>query len=61
MLKNKAQIARERVKTTLELPVPWNPAESEFDSALEMSCVHIIYNKDLESAPVSLSILFVSV
>ena len=42
MLKNKAQIARESIKTTLELPGPlsgpWTPAESEFGSALVM-CV----------------------
>ena len=42
MLKNKAQIARESIKITLELPGPlngpWTPAESEFGSALEM-CV----------------------
>ena len=42
MLKYKAQIARESINTTLELPGPlsgpWNPAESKFDSALVM-CV----------------------
>ena len=38
MLKNKAQIAWESIKTTLELPGPWPPAESEFGSALVM-CV----------------------
>ena len=42
MLKNKAQIAQESIKTTLELPGPlsgpWTPAESEFGSALIM-CV----------------------
>ena len=42
MLENKAQIARESIKTTLELPGPlsgpWTPAESEFGSALVM-CV----------------------
>ena len=42
MLKNKAQIARESIKTSLELPGPlsgpWTPAESEFGSALVM-CV----------------------
>ena len=42
MLKNKAQIARESIKTTLELPGPlsgsWTPAESEFGFALVM-CV----------------------
>ena len=42
MLKNKAQIARESIKITLELPGPlngpWTPAESEFGSALVM-CV----------------------
>ena len=42
MLKNNAQIARESIKTTLELPgplsAPWTPAESEFGSALVM-CV----------------------
>ena len=42
MLKNKAQIARETIKTTLELsgPLsgPWIPAKSEFGSALVM-CV----------------------
>ena len=42
MLKNKAQIARESIITTLELPGPlsgpWTPAESEFGSALVM-CV----------------------
>ena len=42
MLKNKAQIARESIKTTLELPGPlswpWTPAESDFGSALVM-CV----------------------
>ena len=38
MLKNKAQIARERIKTTLELAGLWTPAESEFGSALIM-CV----------------------
>ena len=42
MLKNKAQIARETIKITLELPGlfsgPWTPAESEFDSARVM-CV----------------------
>ena len=35
-----AQIARESIKTTLELPGPlsgpWTPAESEFGSALVM-------------------------
>ena len=40
MLKNKAQIARESIKTTTELPGPlsgpWTPAESEFGSALVM-------------------------
>ena len=40
MLKNKAQIARESIKTTLELPGPlsrpWTSAESEFGSALVM-------------------------
>ena len=40
MLKNKAQIARESIKTTLELPGPlsgpWTPAKSEFGSALVM-------------------------
>ena len=35
MLKNKAQIARESIKTTLELRA-WTPAESEFGSALVM-------------------------
>ena len=38
MLKNKAQIARESIKTTTELPGtlsgPWTPVESEFGSAL---------------------------
>ena len=38
MLKSKAQIARESIKTTQELPGPlsrpWTPAESEFGSAL---------------------------
>ena len=38
MLKNKAQIARESIKTALELPGPlggpWTPAESEFGFAL---------------------------
>ena len=42
MLRNKAQIARESIKTTLELPGPlsgpWTPAESELGSALVM-CV----------------------
>ena len=42
MLKNKAQIAQEKIKTTLELPGPlsgpWTPAESEFCSVLVM-CV----------------------
>ena len=42
MLKNKAQIARESIKISLELPGslsgPWTPAESEFGSALVM-CV----------------------
>ena len=42
MLKNKAQIARKSIKTTLELPGPLSgpctPAESEFGSALIM-CV----------------------
>ena len=42
MLKNKTQIARESIKTTLELPGPlsgpWTPTESEFSSALVM-CV----------------------
>ena len=42
MLKNKAQIAREGIKTTLELPGPLSgpltPAESEFGSVLVM-CV----------------------
>ena len=45
MLKNKVQIARESIKTTLdmlELPGPlsgqWTPTESEFGSALVM-CV----------------------
>ena len=46
MLKNKAQIARESIKITLELPGPfsgpWTPAESEFGSALVM-CV-LAYN-----------------
>ena len=41
MLRNKAQIARETIKTTLELPGPlsgpWTPAESEFGYA----CWHI--------------------
>ena len=36
MLKNKAQIARESIKTTLELPGPWTPAKSEFGSVLVM-------------------------
>ena len=40
ILKNKAQIARESIKTTLELPGPlsgpWTHAESEFGSALVM-------------------------
>ena len=40
MLTNKAQIARESIKTTLELPGPfsgpWTPAESEFGFALVM-------------------------
>ena len=40
MLKTKAQIARESIKTTLELPAPlsgpWTPAESEFGFALVM-------------------------
>ena len=40
MLKNKAQMARESIKTTLDLPgplnEPWIPAESEFGSALVM-------------------------
>ena len=38
MLKNKAQIAQESIKTTLELPGPlsgpWTPAKCEFGSAL---------------------------
>ena len=42
MPKNKAKIARESIKTTLEVPGPlsgpWTPAESEFGSALVM-CV----------------------
>ena len=42
MLKNKAQIAQESIKTALDLPGPfsgpWTPAESEFSSALVM-CV----------------------
>ena len=38
MLKNKAQIARESIKTTLELP--WTSAESEFSSVLVM-CVQV--------------------
>ena len=42
MLKNKAQIARESIKITLELPGPlsgpWTPAECELGSALVM-CV----------------------
>ena len=42
MLKNKAQIARESIKTNLELPGPlsgpWTPAECEFSFALVM-CV----------------------
>ena len=42
MLKNKAEVAREGIKTTLELPGPlsgrWTPAESEFSSSLVM-CV----------------------
>ena len=42
MLQNKAQIVRESIKTTLELPGPisgpWTPTESEFGSALVM-CV----------------------
>ena len=46
MLKNKAQIAQESIKTTLELPWPlsgpWTPAESEFGSVLVM-CGHIIF------------------
>ena len=46
MIKNKAQIARETIKTTLELPGPlsgsWTPAEREFTSALVM-CV-LAYN-----------------
>ena len=41
MLKNKAPIALETIKTTPELPGPlsrpWTPAESEFGSALVMS------------------------
>ena len=40
MLKNKVQIARESIKTTLELPgpfsEPWTPAESEFGPAIVM-------------------------
>ena len=61
MLKNKAQIARESIKTTLELPGPlsgpWTPAESEFGSALIM-CVraHLLrppppFNEKPGSAP----------
>ena len=42
MLKNEAQIARESIKTTLELPGPlsgpWTPDVSEFGFALVM-CV----------------------
>ena len=42
MLKNKAQIARESSKTTLQLPGPlsgpWTPPKSEFGSTLVM-CV----------------------
>ena len=42
MLRNKVQIARESITTTLKLPGPlsgpWTPAESEFSSALIM-CV----------------------
>ena len=42
MLKNRAQIAREGIKTTLELPGPlsgpWTPAENEFGFTLVM-CV----------------------
>ena len=42
MLKNKPQIVRESINTTLELPRPlsrpWTPAESEFGSTLIM-CV----------------------
>ena len=40
MLKNEAQIARESIKTTRELPGPlsgpWTPAEREFGPALVM-------------------------
>ena len=46
MPKNKAKIARESIKTTLELPGPlsgpWTPAESEFGSALVM-CVRALF------------------
>ena len=42
MHKNKAQIARESIKTIIELPGvlggPWTPAESEFVSTIVM-CV----------------------
>ena len=44
MLKNNAQIARESIQTTLELPGPfsgpWTPAESEFGSALVCVLAH---------------------
>ena len=51
ILKDKAQIARESIKITRELPGPlsgpWTPAESEFGSALVMCMLAIellVYN-----------------
>ena len=72
MLTNKAQIARDSIKTTLELTGPlsghWTPAESEFGSALVM-CVraHNFFfcaplNENPGSAPVIASnTMFLSV
>ena len=63
---NKAQIARESIKTTPELPGPlsgpWTPAKREFGSALVMIVLaHNLLrpppNENPGSAPADLSLL----
>ena len=59
--KNKAQIARESIKTTLALPGPWTPAESEFGYALvrpKKNCYVALTCTKFENWSVGRSIFF---
>ena len=55
MLKNKAQVARESIKTTLEFPGPlmgpWTLAEGEFGSALVICVLGLLAHKLFRPPP----------